>query len=182
VWLLAAAAALPVGGCASPELVIDRSPAAARLFLDGRLLPARPSPLPASGSAALEPEQKQGTEQEQAHGEGPERPPQPGTETTRLPLPYYGTTTLTLRPPVRLRRAAAYDATRLEQTIVEPFSPWLFPLDFVLEALTHPFAGAARYTHQVAIALEPRPAPVGGSAPRDDLAIRERAEAARLAR
>ena len=93
---------------------------------------------------------------------------------------YYGTTTIHCRQPSPMRAEELLDLHhQVERN--EPFSPWLFPFDFVLEAVTLPF-DPDRYQQSLAIKLKTRPTPVGGIRPRNLSAIRERARQAVLAR
>ena len=65
-------------------------------------------------------------------------------------------------------------------TIDEPFSPWLFPFDFVLECLTYPFVSSElRYAHRIEIELQRRPEVPRGIHPRNLAAILARAKRAR---
>ena len=57
-----------------------------------------------------------------------------------MPLPYYGTlgaTALRKRPPDQADAPIA--VVRADLPLEEPVSPWLFPLDFVLEVASAPF-------------------------------------------
>ena len=97
-----------------------------------------------------------------------------------LPAPYYGTARVGARMPGDLPGRRRRDQT-VEAVLEEPISPWLFPLDFVLEVLTYPFRGD-RYSTYVAIELPERPEILPGVTPREMPAIRARAEAARRER
>jgi len=96
---------------------------------------------------------------------------------TPIGLSYYGTTQLSARQGSSPEIGTRLRDRSLAIELPEPFSPWFFPLDFVLETCTYPFAGE-RYRHAVRLSLEPRPALVDGISPRELPAIRLRAEQA----
>jgi hypothetical protein len=98
----------------------------------------------------------------------------------KMPLRYYGTTA------ILGRGAAGSDAPelldrRVSVTFAEPYSAWLFPVDFLLEVATFPFQ-SGRYEHRIEIALEARPELVGGIRPRNLGAIEQTARGAVLER
>ena len=93
---------------------------------------------------------------------------------------YYGTTTIHCRQPSPMRAEELLDQHRQVERN-EPFSPWLFPFDFLLEAVTLPF-DSDRYQQSIDIKLQARPTPVRGIRPRNLSIIRERARQAVLAR
>ena len=92
-------------------------------------------------------------------------------------LRYYGTTQLSGREAISVREGPRRRDRSVDVELPEPFSPWFFPFDFVLEACTYPFA-TARYQNRVRLALPERPELVDGISPRDLPAIRLRAEQA----
>ena len=107
------------------------------------------------------------------------KPSQPGDAIERRRR-YYGTTSIHSRQPGLAREQELIDL-HYQLNADEPFSPWLFPFDFLLEAITLPF-NSDRYRHRVELELQARSTPVGGIRPRNLNAIRERARQAVLAR
>lgn len=107
------------------------------------------------------------------------RPSTPGGA-IETPRRYYGTTKIHSRQPGSMREEELFD---LHHRLVadEPFSPWLFPLDFLLEAVTLPWNND-RYQQSVTLELRARPTPIGGVRPRNLAAFRDRARQAVLAR
>jgi hypothetical protein len=97
-----------------------------------------------------------------------------------VPLRYYGTTALHGREPPDQPPAELLDQ-RQTITVEEPFSPWLFPLDFLLETMTFPFQ-TDRYQHRATLELGPRTQLVDGIPPRNLGAIQEAARRAVLER
>ena len=93
--------------------------------------------------------------------------------------PYYGTYDLLAVEPLR---APGPDepqpgTVRSRLTIDEPFSPWLFPVDFVLEVITQDWTATPR--HATRLEIEPSVPPEDDDAERDALRARARAMAIR---
>ena len=101
---------------------------------------------------------------------------------TTLPLSYYGTTSVSGRQTKGDddEFISLFDETR-RVTVNEPFSPWLFPLDFFLEIAAYPFQDSD-YTHAVHIELSERPPIVDRVSAADLQEIRSRARRALLDR
>lgn len=95
-------------------------------------------------------------------------------------LRYYGQVAVGARVNPRRDRDRDYLEERLLVPVPVPYSRWLFPMDFFLEALSYPFHDP--YNHEVNMALQPRTLLVPGVADPDADAIRRRAEQARLQR
>lgn len=93
---------------------------------------------------------------------------------------YYGTTLVHSRQAGALRDEQLVDLHhRLHAD--EPFTPWIFPFDFILEVITLPFS-SDRYRYTVDLQLPPRKTLVSGKQPPDLLEMRDRARKAVLAR
>lgn len=95
-------------------------------------------------------------------------------------LGYFGHVALSARVNPSAQRETDYLEEDRLVAVPAPFSRWLFPLDFFLEAITYPFLDS--YHHEVNVALEPRTLLQPGVADQDAEVIRARAERARLAR
>lgn len=106
---------------------------------------------------------------------------QVGSGTVRQPLPYYGTIEVRTVPrpaPVEQDDPPPPRAEVVTQfTVPEPFSPWLFPLDFVLETLFEaPFRDEPAHRLAVELPEAPPPAVTGFRPPRlEELRARGRA-------
>ena len=120
--------------CAKPFLEVETTPHDALLFVDGV-------------AKHVDPKHK--------------------LENRRVRLAYYGIVSLSIRQRGERsesdRRAKLLDTRQLVE-IDPPFSPWMFPLDFILECTTYPFAGD-RYDHAISIRLPPRPKSAIGTPP-----------------
>ena len=153
---LLALGVLPAG-CAVPEFDIRPAPANAVVYVDGsRVARRKDDPLPGA----------------------------------RVPLRYYGTFTVGARQLQNIAQPdadpVAAPARRLDErqkvVVDEPFTPWIFPFDFFLEAFTYPFRNLT-YRRRIVLELPPRPPLVGGLTLRSLVeAIRERARRAVLER
>ena len=166
VGVAVALAGCALSGCAEPELAIRVQPTGTWVYVDGEFTspgrePEAPRTLDAPKYDRL-PEYIEPFDHE-------------------MPLRYYGTTRLSARmPPTGESRSIDWLEQRQDVTIDEPFSPWLFPLDFVLECLTYPFVAAdTRYAHHVTVELQRRPEVLRGIEPRDLPTISTRAKRAR---
>ena len=104
--------------------------------------------------------------------------PVPGA---RVPLRYYGTTTISARQRPKIDNPDKRLDERRQVVVNEPFTPWIFPFDFFLEAFTYPFRDQT-YGHRIVLDLKPRPPLVSGVTLRDFDAICERARRAVLER
>ncbi|MBK8978521.1 MAG: hypothetical protein IPM29_21705 [Planctomycetes bacterium] len=111
------------------------------------------------------------------------------------PIPYYGTAELTAVPPPAPDDAPVgssplpWRTDRVLVTIEEPVSPWLFPLDFLVELASWPFGPADDVVATGVLRPAPRAAPAppaAGAAPLEDdaeiAALRARARRAVTAR
>ncbi len=92
-----------------------------------------------------------------------------------MPLPYYGS--FLFANPAGQQHLEELQFLQVD----EPFSPWLFPADFLLEFLSYPFTHEG-YQHHLRLAPPPRQVLVPGVDPADLGTIRSRAMAARLKR
>jgi len=97
-----------------------------------------------------------------------------------LDLKYYGHVAVGARVNPRRERDVDYLEERRLVPVPVPYSRWLFPVDFFLEALSYPFQDS--YNHEVNLALKPRTLLVPGVADPEADAIRLRAQQARLKR
>ena len=95
-------------------------------------------------------------------------------------LRYYGHVAVSARVNPGPERDRDYLEERRLLAVPVPYSRWLFPMDFFLEALSYPFFDP--YNHEVNMALKPRTLLVPGVADPDAEAIRVRAQQARLKR
>ena len=107
------------------------------------------------------------------------RPATPGGP-IKVRRDYYGTTSIHSRQPGSMREDELFDLHH-QLRADEPYSPWIFPVDFLLEAMTLPWS-PDRYEQRVSLELQARPTPIGGVRPRNLTAFRERARQAVLAR
>ena len=107
------------------------------------------------------------------------RPPAPGAP-IEIRRPYYGSTSIHSRQPGSMREDELFDLHH-QMLANEPFSPWIFPFDFLLEAVTLPW-NPDRYEQRVDLKLRTRPTPIGGVRPRNLAAFREHARRAVLTR
>jgi hypothetical protein len=161
-----ALAGFALAGCAEPELAIRVKPTGVWVYVDGEF--TSPGREPEAARALDEPKYDRLPEYIEPFDH-------------EMPLRYYGTTRLSARmPATQGTRSIDWLEQAEDVTIDEPFSPWLFPLDFVLECLTYPFVDAdARYAHRVTIELQRRPRVIQGIEPRDLPTISTRAKRAR---
>lgn len=107
--------------------------------------------------------------------------PRSADGSTVLPLSYYGTMSVSGRQAKSDNEfIVLFDQTK-KVTVDEPFSPWLFPLDFLLEVATYPFQDSD-YIHSVHIELADRPPIVDRATPENLQPIRARAKRALLDR
>ncbi len=166
--------------CAQPELTIRVEPSGTWVYVDGRFASPGRVQTPATGADDAPRYERAPKYVEPFDHE--------------MPMRYYGTTRLSARRPAVSERgdpamsekgekdeSLTVDWLELRQdvTIDEPFSPWLFPFDFVLECVTYPFAADLRYAHRTTIELQKRPEVIDGILPRDHDATRARAKRAR---
>ncbi|MEE9126143.1 MAG: hypothetical protein V3U11_03300 [Planctomycetota bacterium] len=97
-----------------------------------------------------------------------------------VPLHYYGEVEVSARVNLRYDRHTDYLEQHRLVPVPVPYSRWLFPVDFFLEAASYPFTDP--YHHQVNLALKPRVVLAPGTADPDAEAVRDRALRARLQR
>ena len=97
-----------------------------------------------------------------------------------LDIGYYGHVAVSARVNPGPERDRDYLEERRLVPVPVPYSRWLFPMDFFLEALSYPFLDP--YNHEVNLALKSRTLLVPGVADPDAEAIRARAQQARLKR
>ena len=162
-WILGVAFALT--GCAQPELAIRVEPTGTWVFVDGEF--ASPGREATGARAADAPNYERAPKYVEPFDH-------------EMPLRYYGAVRLSGRQPATEDSLTVdWLERRAEVTIDEPFTPWLFPLDFVLECVTYPFVADSRYAHRTSVELEKRPEVMGGVRPRDLTAISTRARRAR---
>ncbi len=95
-------------------------------------------------------------------------------------LRYYGHVAVSARVNPGPERDRDYLEERRLVAVPVPYSRWLFPMDFFLEALSYPFLDP--YNHEVNLVLSPRTLLVPGVADPDAKAIRARAQQAGLKR
>jgi hypothetical protein len=104
-----------------------------------------------------------------------------GTGTVATPLPYYGTLAASaVRPRPADRPEEPIGAVRAALRVPEPVSPWLFPLDFVLEVASAPFR-TDRHEFVLDVPREPSTIVAGLEPPRLE-ELRLRAAQARVQR
>jgi hypothetical protein len=99
-----------------------------------------------------------------------------------MPFRYYGTTVLDAVPEDQKGQPDwTRTPRRTEVEIPMPVSPWIFPLDFVVELAQQPFGGSA--DQRVAVETAPSPTQVSlGFQPEGLEPLRTRAFAARSSR
>jgi hypothetical protein len=95
-------------------------------------------------------------------------------------LGYYGHVALSARINPSAYREQDYLEDHRLIAVPVPYSRWLFPLDFFLEAVSYPFHDP--YNHEVHVVLQPRQLLQPGVADSDADAIRLRAHRAGLQR
>ncbi len=127
--------AVTLAGCAQPKLSIRVEPTGTWVYVDGEFTsPGREQTSTASTIDAPKYERAPKYVEPFDH---------------EMSLRYYGTTRLSARRPATSERGEKDESftvdwmdRRQDVTIDEPFSPWLFPFDFVLECLTYPFVSS----------------------------------------
>jgi hypothetical protein len=96
-------------------------------------------------------------------------------------LPYYGTTVVSGQEAAGGESGITRSDDRSSVTTLEPYSPWLFPLDFLLEVATYPF-NPDRYEHLVRVDLPVRSPVESGTRPGSVDPIRQRGKLALIER